>query len=307
MLVLAPPLKISIVPAATPMPVTFVTSSSVPPFKRRDDAGRGGDERDGVVAAGGRVEREGRAGPSDGVGMLTTPMMPAGVRRTGRVECHEVLVGDVGRLEGRRRRRPACWRTGRVGSRGPVGPSCARERLVVGEVVEGVVDRRGRVGDRLEAGVVEAGGRSPPASVKKIEPYWPTCGKTVGSLALWVSLANGPVGSSPKMLRAWVTPAGRTVPDRPSALKIRPGEPTVGIGLPPPPKSRFKVWSCSRVGVDGQRGEGGRDVGDIVRHVPELVVQRAGRAVAGQVQVVGETIGREVDDQVCGAREPRRR
>ena len=37
-----------------------------------------------------------------------------------------------------------------------IGPSVAAERLVVSEVVEGVVDRRGRVGDRQEAGVVEA-------------------------------------------------------------------------------------------------------------------------------------------------------
>ena len=37
-----------------------------------------------------------------------------------------------------------------------IGPSVRAERLVVSEVVEGVVDRRGRVGDRQEAGVIEA-------------------------------------------------------------------------------------------------------------------------------------------------------
>ncbi len=64
-------------------------------------------------------------------------------------------------------------------SRGPSGRLCTERLIGVAEVVEGVDGRRGRVVDRLEAGVVEAGGRLRVESVKKIEPYWPTCGKTV--------------------------------------------------------------------------------------------------------------------------------
>ena len=63
------------------------------------------------------------------------------------------VVSKVGGAGGRR-----VGELDRVEARGPSGRPVARERLIVGEVVEGVVDRRGRVVDRLEAGVVETGG-----------------------------------------------------------------------------------------------------------------------------------------------------
>ena len=154
MLVPAPPFKNSTVPSATPSPMTLVTSSSAPPFKEVTTPG-GVLTNETLLSPPVGVLNVRVSSPSEAIGTLTVPMMPG--------------VGDPGRVE---RRRSSCWRcrssrrsaAGRVGVLAnsrvwkppTIGPVGRAERLVVSEVVEGVVDRRRRVGDRQEAGVVEA-------------------------------------------------------------------------------------------------------------------------------------------------------
>ena len=87
-------------PAATPNPVTLVTSSSEPPFKD-------------VTTPGGVLTNETVLSPPVGVLNVRVEQSVGGDRDVDdsvdarrwarRVERHEVLVGDVGRLEGRRR------------------------------------------------------------------------------------------------------------------------------------------------------------------------------------------------------------
>ena len=209
-----------------------------------DDSGRGVDERDVVVAAGGGVERE--AQQSVGGDRDVDRADDAGTGDAGdrgrRVERHEVLVGDIGRLEvGRERRR------GRVGElegleaadrSGPVGGA---ERLVgIAEVVEGVVDRRGRVGDRLQAGVIETREADGiPAVVEEDRAVLADLGEDgliIGVVGLAGERAGGELAEDVQGV-AVETAGAESAP----ALKIRPGVSTTGMGLPPL-MSMFITW-----------------------------------------------------------------
>ena len=152
--------------------------------QRGDDARRRVHERDVVVVTGERVEREARqsSGGSRDVDNAVDAIIGDVGNRRRRVENDVDLVGDIGRLEVRRGRR--CRRVGELDRLEAADdwPGGGAERLVgIAVVVEGVVGRRGGVGDRLQAGVIQArrAGERPLASSKSIEPYWPTWGNTV--------------------------------------------------------------------------------------------------------------------------------
>ena len=124
---LAPPFKNSTVPSATPSPMTLVTSSSAPPFKE-------------VTTPGGVLTNETLLSPPVGV-LNVRESRPSEANRDvdgadhavagnarnygRRVERHEVLVGDVGRLEGRRRGRRRVGEFDRVWKPTTIGPSVA--------------------------------------------------------------------------------------------------------------------------------------------------------------------------------------
>ena len=175
------------------------------------------------------------------------------------------------------------------------------ERLVVGEVVEGVVDRRRRVGDRQEAGVIEAR-QAVERSLAVVEEDRAVLADLredaviVGVVGLAGERAGGQLAEDVQgVVPKRVAEVSAGVEDQ-----ARRAEQT-GIGLPPP-RSRCSTPGCRTAsGVDGQRAERRRRVGDVMRQVPELVVQGARRPVARQVEVVGEAVGREVDDEVGGA------
>ena len=123
-----------------------------------------------------------------------------------------------------------------------IGPSVAlNDWSGSAEVVEGVVDRRGRVGDRLEAGVIEARearGRS-LAIVEEDRAVLADLredGGIVGVVGLAGERAGGQLAEDVQGVGAKAA-----VPKSAPALQIRPGESTDGIGLPPL-MSMFITW-----------------------------------------------------------------
>ena len=149
--------------SATPRPVTFVTSLAEPPSK--DVSTPGGVLRNETLLS--ALVRDELQGPQAGRGcrdvdQTVEPTPATGGRAAAYLNTTLVLLAMFGRLEV-----PGGPGVGVLvelesveapGSTGPIGRG---ERLVgVAEVVEGVVDRRGRVADRLQPGVIEARSRS---------------------------------------------------------------------------------------------------------------------------------------------------
>ena len=136
----------------TPRPMTLVTSSSEPPFREVTTPG-GVFTNDTVLSPPVGVLNVSESSPSEAIGTSTTPLMPVvgpGVLNVTKFLLAISVVSNVGGGTNGVLANSRVWKPHDHRSVG------GAERLVVSEVVEGVVDRRRRVGDRQEAGVIEA-------------------------------------------------------------------------------------------------------------------------------------------------------